>query len=282
MSEQVGQTNIEQKVLQKKYIFCYLDIMGYRQLVEKFSNKNDLIIEIENLFKSSFDLLKDFQKGKNKLEYRLDIMTLTNNIKMSIISDSVLVRMSLDDLPSFSVQFNENDKKVTYIVLFLAFIRLLFILFCSKLGHFFRGAISIDDHYENEIDENGLFIFSKALIDAFQLEHEKAYWMRVLISDKFFDYLNALSDKNSTLTLINDNFIVDDDKLSYLNVYQGLRENEKRGEILKAIKTCILSQKKLNCNNDYIIKKYEKFTEYHNNWILKNLNTRDLLIDLSG
>jgi len=180
-------------------IVAFMDVLGFSQMILDYENdKNASILEdFKIAFQTSLDLLEtklgytiNLVKWKEKLEYR----TFSDCICVSIVSDIE------------GIYFNNN------LNLFLSFICMFQSLMLQlKRGYLIRGGVSIGSFYADQS-----MIFSKALIEAYQLESKEAIVPRILISEKIMERVNNETTQityDTRYSLIT-NF---EDRLSFVN-----------------------------------------------------------------
>lgn len=134
-----------------KSVVCYIDILGYKQMVEEaFKNNNgDLLLgNLDEAINESIGFIKPGSFGK-----------------MKIFTDNIVIGSPIRDDGEVELGFLFNRFSAYQLALALK-------------GFFVRGAISVGDFY---INEN--IVFGPALIEAYNLENQKASDPRIILSD---------------------------------------------------------------------------------------------------
>ncbi len=137
------------------FYIAYIDILGTKKIVE--NDENDIYLnKLNNIVHNALHDLDSFKKSFKKQFF------------IKIFSDNIL----------FAIKVEENDQEESVKV--LALLQLVGHLQNRILqkGYFARGAITKGDFY---IDEKGLFVHGKALIDAVSLEENNAIYPRVIL-----------------------------------------------------------------------------------------------------
>ncbi|NQT77614.1 MAG: hypothetical protein HQ565_07865 [Bacteroidetes bacterium] len=155
-------------------IICFLDILGFRDFVRVYEadSSSTFLQDIQE----SFKLTQDHLLNKSAITQNIDT-ELIKHIEYQTFSDNVCI-----SIPYFD---NERDFLSNFNIL-ITFARGFQLIMMSK-GFFIRGGVSIGSYYA---DDN--IIFSKGLINAYDLERLKAIYPRIvidkLIMNKFWDY----------------------------------------------------------------------------------------------
>ncbi len=246
-----------------KAIIGFLDILGYDTLVKKMINDSGFVKRFDTLmYGLTVDLL-------NKLKC-LNLSTLTNEpvdeeyfkkvtetIKIRCIFDSVIFSLPLSAITFNSREFDNKTTIMNCIETFFSLIAMFSTLFISKMGHIFRGGISIGSHYETERD-NYLFIFSEAHNKAVHLEREAKY-PRILLEDNLKLYLNEIS-----YTHMDKFFYKDDDGHYCFDMYSILQIMDNSQNVLTDINKGLLLNMESNTRNKKELAKLIYFAKYHN------------------
>lgn len=258
--------------IEKNYIVCYMDILGYGNLVSKIYDRPEIVKDIKDVYSHIVGIVDGFITRDIKNEYQKAWKLVAENTKFRIISDSVLVTMELDRLPLLEEGVNANDNVITYIEMYFQLISTFYVYFASKIYYFFRGAVTIGQYYEAELNKpENIFIVSKALVNASKLEKEKADSLRIIIDESVCDYSKNTS-KNGFIgkKMFEDRIFKDIDKLYCLDIYFGLPDDNPKlsRKVIEGIVKAIRFQIKENRNNPKVLRKYYHFIKYHN-WKMK-------------
>lgn len=157
---------------------AFLDILGFSEMVEADCKNGPLskTPNLDNLYQVHYETIKQLS-GKNE-------------IQITQFSDSVVFSRSFDT--SIEV-FNE------FLEVIRGFQHRLFLR-----GLLCRGGVSYGKHFEE-----GAFLFSKGLINAYKIESSMARFPRVVIDDNLLQLLCPSQNELSKLPLIK----ADDDSL---------------------------------------------------------------------
>ncbi len=160
----------------KEYIVAFIDILGFKNLVENHFNGKD---------KNSLSALK---KGLKKAEK----LALINSKKYWKSFKVNISFKQFSDCVSISMQI-EHNKGATTLAMYGAFFNVVKVYQLHLLldNILVRGGISVGGHFENSNT-----IFSKALINAYQLESKNAIYPRILLDKNILNLINSELDKN--------------------------------------------------------------------------------------
>lgn len=252
-----------------KAIIGFFDILGYDILVKKMIDDSGFVKRFDTLmYGLTVDLL-------NKLK-SLNLSTLTHEpvdeeyfkkvtdtIKIRCIFDSIIFSLPLSAIKFNSREFDNKTTIMNCIETFFSLIAMFSTLFISKMGHIFRGGISMGSHYETERD-NYLFIFSEAHNKAVHLEREATH-PRILLEDNLRLYLNEMS-----YTHMDKFFYKDDDGRYCFDMYSILQIMDNRQNVLTHINTGLLLNMESNMSNKKELAKLIYFAKYHNRRVVSD------------
>ncbi|MFA5857440.1 MAG: hypothetical protein WC955_00075 [Elusimicrobiota bacterium] len=252
----------------KKYIVCFMDILGYKSLVTRIQNDPKLIDDIKNIYDKLLKLIDGIITREIKDKYQQGNKTVAENIKFRIMSDSIIVTMCLDDLPMLTTDITIDENRALYIGAYFQLISMFYITFVSDIRYFFRGAITVGQYYESELNKpENIFVVSEALVRAFECEQKMAESVRVIIDVSALDYFKGIKNDFQ-------NYIFKDiDGLECLDIYLGLPDDvpeisDKVTEVIENIINVLNLQIQENHNDSKILRKYYHFIQYHN-WKMK-------------
>jgi len=231
----------------KKKIVVYLDILGYKNILEeKCKDKPDELIEI-------------MKKISNELGFQYSLIgeniSLGTHEKLWITSDSIIIIYNWID-------YINN--------ILIKIINLQFELIETK-NIIIRGSISFGNHYDdfesfykpyqrnNSINIFKNIIISPAYVKAYKLESEIAIYPRIIIDNELLDNVTKNDELENIIKYSND-------KRYFLN-YLGykVKESNDSNNILQDHKTFIENNlKKYYLNNQRIYEKYCWLADYHN------------------
>jgi len=209
-------------------LVAFIDILGFSHIINSDSNN-----DIENI--KFFD-----ENLRHVVKVLKDEYGKIFSIKM--FSDCICLSCEHD------------PEKFEYILAELSYIQLHF----STSGIFIRGGFAKGLHFENE-----LLIYSKGLIQAYELE-KSAIYPRILISSEVVDLIkhelvNKRKDgKNYYLMKSPDGSYF----LDYLDWLYS--EGAEQNDFLSYHKNSIINQLKKNKSNARITEMYKWLSEYHN------------------
>lgn len=182
-----------------------------------------------------------------------------NDIKVKIFSDNILSVL----------QCNENNKYAAAksIIIFLSYLQ--FIAF-SKYGKLLRGYIHIDDLYIDDI-----FVFGRALVEAYKTESEIAVFPRIIVSDDIAVFLLQENNLNSDLIRI------DHDGLCYVNYLtcHKVYPVETMQSFYSLLKDKINQENKKSNINKKVIQKLKWTQDYFLSYFREKNNNLNLQID---
>ncbi len=251
----------------KEHIACFLDILGYGELVKKYENNFDKVLELKRGLENVtifHDLLREIPKEFSRSIY--------NKTYVHVLSDSILITMPLSNLKKIYEEYSEEENLLYYVLAYLIFVSEVYKIVASKIGCLSRGAIVKGLHFIDKLsNSDNKFIFSPALIKAFQLEEEAVY-PRIIIDDSVYSLVkDAVVDKSKPIyeQLLKHVTFIDHTGVRCLDIFSGL--SEKTGENISQeiwqvldIRSKVTEQMNNNRTNADIIAKYHYFTEYFN------------------
>ncbi|MDO8723761.1 MAG: hypothetical protein Q7J31_16260 [Syntrophales bacterium] len=264
-------------------IICYLDVLGYREFVRRHYTDESIIKDIEKIFQSSVGYLKDLkQKGcfddPVLEEYRQHVI---NALKIRFVSDSVIYTLDLSKVPAANADVVEGEPLKYCFHYFFRLISMFCTTFIGKTSLVVRGGITIGPHYERDWEVDGaqcLFIFSKAFVDAVDLE-KKAKTARIVIGESLSRFLQAKTDVDI------DEFTFKDPQgklcLDLYNIFRACFADKAKA-VLRDIKRAITLNLADSSSDLNALKKLRYFAKFHNIWVRKFLSDENLLIDYPG
>lgn len=264
----------------EEVIVSFIDILGYKKLIERYMNNLYIIKTIESLIKeSTVGLLQKTRDRKfNKKVYQEYKNQISQIIGVKVIADSILFTLPISKI-TFSNPVEPGEEIPDCIHFYFDLITMFCTFFISKMGHVLRGGISKGPHYESDLGGKGnnFFIFSEAYVDAYLLKKE-AKNPRIIAGDNFLSYLDEISFK-----YMDDYFYQDTDDKKCLDIYAHLNHYPDRWTVLSNIKSRLERNIQVNRMKNEVLPKLIYFAEYHNNKVNKdNLNCEDLAIDISN
>ncbi|MCK5592361.1 MAG: hypothetical protein KAI72_10440 [Candidatus Pacebacteria bacterium] len=251
------------KINSAKVIVAYLDILGYSKLVETNNFANHYYAAID----AAFGRAKDYLSNR---PYNLGGL-MRKYISLQVMSDAFIVVFN----EGAALLEEEGGDSVRKLLLmnFLQFIS-FFVQDCLRALNcaqefkcLFRGAIVRGQYYQEKFSNlnEGNFIFSKALCEAYKIEKEVAVVSRVIIDKSVleeldFSLLNRKSYPDREILRDNDGFY-------YLNLYCSTFTHTALGSILREMSGVITKGIENNTSNKKILSKYIWFANFHNNFV---------------
>lgn len=259
-------------------IVGFIDILGYKEIVNKKANNVDFIKTMEALIKECVSLLAKVELENAENQYYHNKILQTLNVK--VVSDSIIVTLNLNKIqvdPGCKDAVNISN----YIHAFFFAIEAFCPFFIGKTGHIIRGGISIGAHYENDTDKN-LFIFSKAFNIAVDLERRQANRPRIAVDKQVIEYL-----KNLPFYYPMDKFFyIAEDGTRCLNLYgvAALNQDSKKiySDIKGGVTLNIEEHLQPSAPDKDILEKLRYFSTYHNSEMVKGGESfNECIIDTS-
>lgn len=260
-----------------KAIVGFIDILGYKSIVEKYTSQIELIRGLEELIrKITIDLIDGFRaKPFNNQDLESYYQKILDVINVRFISDTVLFTLNLSKIKFSNPNYTQKETISNSIYAYFRFINMFCLYFIPKTGHVLRGGVSIGSHYENDFNRPGnLFIFSEAYINAYNLERE-AKTARIIIDDNLLSYLRSIRfDYSNRL------FYEDQNGKKCLDFYSFLQKDHNCERVLNDIKLGLTLNIQNNIGNQDVLGKLIYFAKYHNKNVRKmKLNFPKLSID---
>lgn len=240
------------------YAVCYLDILGYGELVERAVGEPELINKIEELFKVPLEKIKGAKEHETNDEYGKAFRMASQSINARMVSDSILMTMRIDDLPQLPGAPSDVESKLACLEQFLFAASYFCHFIPAKLGYFLRGAITVGQYYESQFDGD-LFIFSQALVDVVKMG--KVGPPRVVIGDSVFDFFHEVFSTDSS-----GGYAFQDTEGKWcLDVYNALLPDKPQTRlILSDLTEAMRLQIASHAADSKIMDKYRWLVRYHN------------------
>lgn len=218
-----------------KTVIAYMDILGYKDLVDLCEKNVQKIKDIEKCLKEGLSWADDFQQLPAN-----DSIRKANQVRLAkqsyrMISDAILVSMPLSNLPLLRANLSEEENIKTHLKLFLRDISYLYSHFMCNLGVVFRGGVAIGGHYESTLNKpESLFIFSKALSRAYEAEQDarRLNYPAILFNDSFKREVSALYGNNDDYQeeFLKDVTNQDNSGNTFLNVYYFIDKDAQKAK----------------------------------------------------
>lgn len=261
----------------KNCIVAYLDILGYESLINSDRRPED----VYKIFKTVITDPLEHSKNESR-----DKKTTLDALKIQVLSDSIIFILDLEEAARLE---DANVPIYQTISDFFYWISIFTIQLTSSLEYFVRGGIDVGAFFQKDLNETGSqFIYSKTLVNAFNLE-EESFWPRILISDRCHKYVTEKVNftKSNPPTFIREN-----DGTYFVDTYSYLKEIriDVVGDWLRKIKIHFSYQLRESSNKLNILKKYHRYSIYHNESVLKlakdskfnQIDMESLILDTSN
>lgn len=239
---------------------CFLDILGFSNFVNSDDeNKEPLYLEL---------IQESFTEVQQLISMGINNDELLDNIEYQTFSDNICI-----SIPYFD---NKHDY-LSNLNMICAYVRGLQYLMMTK-GIFMRGGLTSGSYYA---DKN--IIFSKGLIQAYNLESKKAIYPRTLIDQTIIDKLLNY-DHDSILAMSFDtSIIIDWEYLAFLNPFNLTETSRKQ---LQAVHNNLsFENEKIDNNlaksiNKYSMSQLESTDKLLDSVILEEYNELDKILKL--
>lgn len=262
----------------KKSIVTFIDILGFKDLVNQSTNSHqvlDLIhgtlMKFKSLEKSeswTSDLIEVEEDAQKK---GLDGFGISNRTKCTCFSDSIVISIEI-----------ENDLNEVFSTLIANLSRIGAQLL--KDGILIRGGIDLSDIYHN----NGI-VFGKGLINSYELETNAAKYPRIILAKNLISELNyplLYKNKRYPYHQYLDRFedgCVGIHQLIFYQVHQNSSAISKKQivEDLKKSKDTIIHGLDSNFVTPHIFDKYKWLKNQYNKLIILEDNIKEEFHDIS-
>lgn len=280
MPEQISNCNVFDNA-----IVVFIDILGYRDLVERVATNPELVKTMETLLygvvvdamrKLAELNIKDIAREPDP-EIQEYYSKVVSSIRARCISDSFILALPVSTINFRCKLYDENTTINNCIETLFSAMVMLSTLFISKMGYILRGGISYGNHYESERDRQ-VFIFSKAFNRAVQLEKDVANTPRIVMDKHVLQYLGNIGYPNIDKYFYRDK----EDDYYCLDIYKSLRFFRNAQDVLYHIKQGITLAIQHNTGKPDVLAKLNHFSQYHNRWVTGvEVNLPHLAIDLN-
>jgi len=252
-----------------EFLVCYLDLLGYKPLVNEYHENKAVISGIEKAFKEVLSCNEGLRTREANTPFALANKIAAEHTAVALISDSMLIRMPMpESLPRLSDGLDDSLNAYCYVVAFLLCVSNFYRWIAGTTRHFFRGAVTKGQYYErNPVSSGNLFVFSKALVTAVELAEKKGAPPMILLDKSVIDYLECLTaqvpgDQRMEMTRREQERV-------YLDVYFPLNlqvnlQHPATTALLKDIVKAVTWQVGWNEQRQDVVEKYRWFAGYHN------------------
>ncbi|SHI36987.1 hypothetical protein [Clostridium intestinale] len=249
-----------------KSLCAFIDILGYKDLIDKAEESSEPLIIINKIEEIIEVCIKEYLDSKNTED--------VNKYSYEIFSDSIIITTQIEH-DETSEGYEEYLYKEMYILcLIVAGIQVQSI----NYNIIFRGAISIGNHYRSKN-----LMFSKALVNAYKSESNKAIYPRIIIDTCYCNDKDLKSEKLLN-SLIRSGLIFKDKDIYFVDYIGRINSLRYFGDFsernLKKHKTFIENNMKDYYNQSEVLKKYVWLASYYNYKL--RIDDKDLEINLDG
>lgn len=231
------------KKVYEKRVVTFIDILGYKNMVEKTIGCNNEAIKLLDIM--------NYISVEKKTNYTGMLNQNSIGKEISIFSDSIVISYPID-----------LGGSLFYILIDLIHLQIELI----NNGILFRGAVVIDELYHNDN-----IIFGPAMLRAYELESEKAIYPRIIIEPgtidegiKFKAPQNSFDDEAGyILSLLRQDDYDGYYFLDYLKQYQELDDPYYYYVMLESLRGMIYKAF-MEIKDEWVLKKYKWLRKYYN------------------
>jgi hypothetical protein len=258
---------MSEKINSSEALVVYLDLLGYKNTVLS-ENKSEFYFHAIN---GAIGRWRIFCEGKEENASLRKI--INDNVSLEIVGDAFVVTLNLEKVQSIEGSSGNSLNTIIFLI-FVNFISFLAQECICSTGHLLRGAIAKGQYYQNTFTDlsSSTFIFSKGLIEAYNLSEQIADVPRVLIDKTVLEIINIDTLANNRRP--DRELLFDSDGLYYLNYYGYFFSNPDLSKILRNIATLIKEKIVKHNNNLRILRKYIWFSNYHNAYVKTILDSK--------
>lgn len=241
---------LSESVRKENRFVAFLDILGYRTLIERHIDNIEYIYILNHLL----------NRIKNPHKHEMKYYKLTNR-DIQLLSDSLIITAKME----------ENN--VLKLIQSLSWLQ----LFLLVKGIIIRGGVSLGKHVETD-----LIMMSQALVEAYDLE-QKADYPRIVISKKILSEIQNIKKwdiQNNGFVSPEDfinKYLIKDGEIYYINYLYFLMEKKNIHYltiVLDSHKDALERYyviEKGNNSPDKIIRKIQWMINYHNEFVKQNI-----------
>lgn len=178
-------------------IVCFMDILGFQKLIEKYDEDETSYIlqDIQQYFSiARKQMILEGSANKESLRY-LEHQTFSDNICVSI------------------PYFDNSEDFLNNLNIIVSYSR-LFQWIMSQKGFFIRGGLSLGSYYS---DDN--IIFSQGLVKAYKLESERAIYPRIVLDSDIIEKMIKSNHPYLEELGFGDSIIFDWEGIAFINPF---------------------------------------------------------------
>ncbi len=238
---------MESESLKYQYrIVAFLDVLGFESMLYEFENE-----ALEN--KKEDDTRLVSQKATDFVNVFKDVTNLMDDFDCNYYLFSDNICLTVDP---------HHNKSLIVDILFT--ISNLFRKF-SQMGYFLRGGID----YGLMLDEKSIAM-GVPLANAYIMESKKAIFPRVIMSDRFIEFIDDISfDETNQFNI--ENFISKNSEIKYVNLFYNVIKTDDKITFFEQYKKVIEDQLFVNKEKENIFIKYtwiaKEYNEFLDNYV---------------
>ena len=239
-------------------LVAYLDMLGYSDLVRREG--------ASNIYYGAIDAaIVRWRQFVDNHQYNIGAV-VKSNVTFEVVSDTFVITLDHQKVLS-ELDGDSSALRGIVLMIFLVLVSFLVQDCMRATGLMFRGAITKGQYYYKEFEnlEGSSFIFSKAFIEAANLEKNTANMPRILV-DK-----SVLENMDVSILLFKKHrpdgaLLRDKDGLYHLNIYASVFSHTALASILREV--AVLIKRGLETiNAPRVVCKYIWFANYHNDLV---------------
>lgn len=228
-------------------IVAFLDVLGFKGMLYDFEQE-----AIENSNGNGKKLIS--QKATDFVNVFKEVTDLMNKFDCNYYLFSDNICLTVDP---------HRDKALAVDILFT--ISNLFSKF-SQMGYFLRGGID----YGLMLDEKSIAM-GVPLANAYIMESEKAIYPRVIMSDRFVEFLdNGSFGEHHQFNI--ENFKRKSSEISYVNLFYNVIKTDAKVAFFEEYKQVIEENLSINASKESILIKYKWLAEEYNSFLKEYIN----------
>ena len=240
-------------------LVAYLDMLGYSDLVRRE--------DAANIYYGAIDAaIVRWRQFVDNHQYNIGAI-VKSNITFEVVSDTFVITLDHQKVLS-ELDGDSSALRGIVLMIFLVLVSFLVQDCMRATGLMFRGAITKGQYYYKEFEnlEGSSFIFSKAFIDAANLEKNTANMPRILV-DK-----SVLEGMDVSILLFKKHrpdgaLLRDKDGLHHLNIYASVFSHTALASILREVAAMV--KRGIDTVKDpQVLRKHIWFANYHNDLVI--------------
>ena len=249
---------MEKFVNSSETLVAYLDMLGYSDLVRREG--------ASNIYYGAIDAaIARWRQFVDNHQYNIGAV-VKNNTTFMVVSDTFVITLDHQRVLS-ELDGDSSALRGIVLMIFLVLVSFLVQDCMRATGLMFRGAITKGQYFYKEFEnlEGSSFIFSKAFIEAADLEKNTANMPRILV-DK-----SVLEGMDISILLFKKHrpdgaLLRDRDGLHHLNIYASVFSHTALASILREV-AAIVKRGIETFKDPQVLRKHIWFANYHNDLV---------------